>query len=318
MSSLPVDPPLTIGTRSSQLALWQARRIKQILGEAGISARLEEITTTGDRELDVPLSKIGDKAVFTKELDLALLDGTIDCAVHSLKDLPTSLPEGLIIAAISARETPWDVFVAGPDFSGGLDDLPQGASIATSALRRRAQLKAWRPDLNVVPIRGNVDTRLEKLADSSWEGMVLAEAGIRRLDREDAIRERFTPDIMLPAVGQGALGVACLEENEQLRESLDELITDETAAAGTRAERAMLHRLEGGCQVPIGAWGRVNADGKLLLDGCIATLEGDRKLSDAISGQPADAEAIGIHLAEYLLHHGGDDILEDVRSQMDS
>jgi hydroxymethylbilane synthase len=318
MSSREAEDPLVIGTRSSQLALWQARRIKSILAEDGTTARLEEITTTGDRELDVPLSKIGDKAVFTKELDLALLNGTIDCAVHSLKDLPTALPEGLVLAAISARETPWDVFIAGPDYSGGLAELPQGATVATSALRRRAQLKAWRPDLNVVPVRGNVDTRLEKLFDSSWEGMVLAEAGIRRLDRVVTGRERVIPEIMLPAVGQGALAVVCPADNEPLRRHLDALITAEATAASTRAERAMLHRLEGGCQVPIGAWGRVDPEGKLLLDGCIATLDGERKVTESISGRIADAEALGVHLAEYLLHTGGDEILDHVRRQMDS
>lgn len=318
MNQFSIDEPLVIGTRSSMLALWQANRVKAYLAEQGIEAELKEITTTGDRELDVPLSKIGDKALFTKELDLALLGGEIHLAVHSLKDLPTVLPEGVQLAAISKRKTPWDVFIAGPSFKGGITDLPDGAVVVTSALRRRAQLKAWRPDLQILPIRGNVDTRLEKLAQSEWQGMVLAEAGIVRLQREEVIRERFTPEVMLPAVGQGALGVVCLEENKQLTQLLKKTIEDASTAAAARAERGMLHRLEGGCQVPVGAWGRMGTDGKLLLDGCIATLDGEKKVKESISGRPEDARQLGTHLAEHLLGQGGDEILQQVRQEVSS
>lgn len=307
---------LVIGTRSSTLARWQAEYVRDRLEEAGRPARLEEITTTGDQVQDVPLSRIGQKSVFTKELDLALLDGRIDCAVHSLKDLPTRLPDGLRIAAVGARETPWDVLVAGPSFEGTIRDLPEGAVLATSSLRRQAQLLAWRPDLSIEPVRGNVDTRLEKLRDQGWHGMVLAEAGLRRLGRDEAITQRFPAEIMLPAVGQGALGVATTEENEKLADLLAEVLEDPEQRGATAAERAMLRRLEGGCQVPVGAWGRID-EGTLHLDGCIAALDGSEIVRNALTGEPEDAESIGVHLAEYLLARGGRSILEAVREEVD-
>lgn len=307
---------LTIGTRSSRLALWQAEYVRERITEGGAEADLREITTTGDRVRDVSLSRIGQKSVFTRELDHALLEGTIDCAVHSLKDLPTRLPGGLTIAAVTARRTPWDVLAAGPAFEEGIRDLPDGAVLGTSSLRRRAQLLAWRSDLHVEPIRGNVDTRLEKLADSDWAGLVLAEAGLDRIGRSDAVTERFPPDLMLPAVGQGALGVVCTEENDALRTRLRELLEEVETKAATTAERAMLRRLEGGCQIPVGAWGRVE-EGTLRLDGCVASLEGERTVRGALTGRPDDAEAIGVHLAEYLLGRGGEEILAAVREQVD-
>lgn len=307
---------LTIGTRSSRLALWQAEYVRERITRAGGAADLREITTTGDRVQDVSLSRIGQKSVFTRELDHALLEGTIDCAVHSLKDLPTRLPGGLTIAAVTARRTPWDVLAAGPSFDGGIRDLPDGAVLGTSSLRRKAQLLAWRSDLRIEPIRGNVDTRLEKLVANDWAGLVLAEAGLDRIDRSDAVTERFPSDLMLPAVGQGALGVVCTEENDALRARLCELLEDSETKAATTAERAMLRRLEGGCQIPVGAWGRVE-DGTLRLDGCVASLEGDRIVRGSLTGRPEDAEAIGVHLAEYLLGRGGEEILTVVRAQVD-
>lgn len=308
---------LTIGTRSSRLARWQAEYVSDRLQESGRTSELREITTTGDLVRDVALSRIGQKAVFTKELDAALLDGAIDCAVHSLKDLPTRLPDGLLIAAVSPRRTPWDVLSAGPSFSGAIRDLPEGAVLGTSSLRRTAQLLAWRPDLRVESIRGNVDTRLEKLAERDWEGLVLAEAGLRRIERADAVTERFPPDIMLPAVGQGALGVVCREDAEALRAVLVEAIEDPSARFATTAERAMLRRLEGGCQIPVGAWGRMEDDGTLHLDGCVASLDGSDLVRGGLTGRPEDAASIGVHLAEYLLGRGGAEILETVREQVD-
>ncbi|RMH63746.1 MAG: hydroxymethylbilane synthase, partial [Bacteroidetes bacterium] len=200
-------PTRIIGTRGSALALWQAHHVRDLLTAAGYPVEIRTITTKGDRILDVPLAEIGSKALFTKELDEALLRGEIHLAVHSLKDLPTALPEGLCLAAITERADPRDAFIAHPSVAGGLADLPEGATLATSSLRRRSQLKAWRPDLTIVPVRGNVDTRLARLDAGTWHGMILATAGVVRLERTDRIRERIDPALMLPAVGQGALGV---------------------------------------------------------------------------------------------------------------
>ena len=269
--------PLVLGTRGSQLALWQARHVKKQLEPGGHAVRLREITTTGDRRQDAPVSELNDEAVFTKELDRALLEGTIHLAVHSLKDLPSHVPEGITLAAVSARASPFDAFVAHPSFEGGVADLPEAATLATASLRRRAQLKAWRPDLKVVPVRGNVDTRLEKLARSEWHGMVLAVAGLRRMDLAEHIREEIAPHVMVPAVGQGALGIACASENEPLRATLRRVLHDEQAGTCAAAERAFMKAVGGGCQVPTGAYARFLENGedtRLRLDGCIAGLDG--------------------------------------------
>jgi hydroxymethylbilane synthase len=308
-----MSTPLILGTRASALALWQARFVKGRLEARGCDVRLEEITTTGDRILDVPLSDIGDKGLFTKELDVALLEGRIHLAVHSLKDLPTRVPDGIVLAAVGEREEPWDAFVAHPAFSGQLGDLPEGAVIATSSLRRQAQLKAWRSDLEIVSVRGNVDTRLAKLDASTWHGIILATAGLLRLGMERRIRHRIDPAVMLPAVGQGALGIVCAGEDEGTRKLLRDILHHPATAHAADAERAFLRRLEGGCQVPIGAHGRLEG-GTLVLDGCVAAEDGSLIYRDSASGAPEDAERVGVQLAEALIARGANKILQQIRA----
>ena len=302
---------LVLGTRGSALALWQAHFVEERLARRGIPVSIREIQTTGDRITDVPLAKIGDKALFTRELDAALVDGRIDLAVHSLKDLPSMLPEGIAIAAVPERASPWDAFVAHPEFEGGLSALPTGAVVATSSLRRKAQLLAWRPDLEVVPVRGNVDTRLEKLDRSDWHGMVLACAGLERLDAADRIREEISTDIMLPAVSQGALGVVCRTNDGDTRGMLREVLQDDASARITRCERAFLARLEGGCQVPIGAHARLDGD-SLVLVGCVASLDGSMMVRDSAEDSAENPEQLGTDLAESLLDRGAGEILRAV------
>lgn len=305
---------LVLGTRGSALALRQARYIKQRLETVGLRIDLQEISTAGDRVLDVPLSQIGDKGVFTKELDIALLDGRIHIAVHSLKDLPTRLPDGIRLAAVPEREDPRDAFVAHPDLSSSFTDLPDKAVLATSSLRRQAQLKAWRSDLEVVSVRGNVDSRLNKLDGGDWHGVILAVAGLRRLGLEGRVRDVIDFDIMLPAVGQGALGVVCAASDEELYALLREVLHDSATGYSTSAERAMLRKLEGGCSVPVGAYGRVTSD-TLLLDGCVTSLDGTNHYRDQVSGERGAAEEIGLELAERLLSRGAGAILKEIRGR---
>ena len=305
---------LVLGTRASALALRQARHIKSLLEEVGYVVELQEITTTGDRVLDVPLSQVGDKGLFTKELDLALLDGRIQLAVHSLKDLPTRLPSGVRLAAVTSREDPRDVFVAHPRFDGIIHDLPSGATLATSSLRRTAQIKAWRDDVEVVSVRGNVDTRLNKLDTSDWHGLLLASAGLTRLGLGHRIREVIDTSIVLPAVGQGALGVVCSEEDEDIAAILHDVLHSAAAGSATAAERSFLRKLEGGCSVPVGAYGRIGEDGRLFLEGCVASLDGRVVFRDGIRGEPARAEELGLELAERLLEAGAGTILDEIRS----
>ena len=272
-----------------------------------------EIGTTGDRIVDVALSAIGDKGLFTKELDAALLEGRIDMAVHSLKDLPTLLTKGLSLAAVVRRSDPWDVFVAGPTFAGRLHELPPGASIATSSLRRGAQLLSWREDLEIVPVRGNVETRLRRLSENKWEGMILAEAGLKRLDLASHIRERIPRKVMLPAVGQGAIAVVARADDHEILSLLDHL-DHKPSRLAAMAERAFLRRLEGGCQVPIGAYAEVHdGDAGLSLEGCVASLDGRTVLRDRLEAAGEDPEAIGIALAEQLISRGASRILSDAR-----
>ncbi len=303
----------TLGTRGSRLARWQARRVQEALEARGAAVRLETITTRGDRVQDVPLSQLGDEGVFTKEIDRALLDGRIDLAVHSLKDLPSRLPEGIRLAAVSERASPFDAFVAHPSFDGRMRDLPEAAVVATSSLRRTAQLKAWRPDLNIVPVRGNVDTRLEKLAAADWHGMVLAVAGLARMGWADRIREEIAPEVMVPAAGQGALAVTCRAGDEETAHLLREAVHDEPTAVAARGERAFMQRLGAGCQVPVGVWGRLDEAGRLVLGGCIAALDGVPLLREQRVCSPAEAETAGTALAEALLQRGGREILEAIR-----
>ncbi|MEP0546084.1 MAG: hydroxymethylbilane synthase [Rhodothermales bacterium] len=304
---------MKLGTRASKLALWQAHHVADRLRHAGHAVEVVTFSTKGDRILDTPLSEIGDKGLFTQELDRALLDGSISLAVHSLKDLPTTLPPGLGLAAVTEREEPWDAFVAHPDFSGALADLPEGAVLATSSLRRQAQLKAWRPDLRIVSVRGNVPTRIAKLDASDWHGAILAAAGLIRLDLDARIRERIDPAIMLPAVSQGALGIVCAESDTQTSDVLRAVLADADTTSAVTAERALLRRLEGGCQVPVAAWARID-DGVLHLDGAVASLDGSRHVRAVSSGSPAEAEMLGVALAETLLDRGAGDILRAIRA----
>jgi hydroxymethylbilane synthase len=307
-----VPDPLVLGTRSSQLALWQAKFVKSKLEAQGHRVDLEPITTKGDESRDVPITEIGDEAVFTKELDHALLAGEIHLAVHSLKDIPSTLPEGITLAAVGAREEPFDAFVAHPSFDGKLADLPQGATVATASLRRKAQLRTWRSDIEVVPVRGNVDTRLEKLVESDWDGMILAVAGLVRMGLSAHIRDRIDVDIMVPAVGQGALGIACAADHEALVDQLHDVLHDDTTGHATAAERAFLRRVGGGCQVPLGAWARLTDEDDLLIDACIAALDGTEHYRDRRRCASEDGEDVGRSLADDLLNAGGDEIVNRI------
>ncbi|MFB6272213.1 MAG: hydroxymethylbilane synthase [Salinibacter sp.] len=311
-----IPDPLVLGTRGSELALRQANVVRSKLEAAGHRVDLQTISTRGDEATDTPISEIGDEAVFTKELDRALLQEEVDLAVHSLKDIPSTVPGGLALAAIGERADARDAFVAHPSFEGDLTDLPEGATVATASLRRTAQLLTWRSDLDVVPVRGNVDTRIEKLkkdrpAGRSWTGMVLAVAGLVRLGLSVHIRNRIDPDVMIPAVGQGALGIACREDHAELRALLrDELHHEPTGHAAT-AERAFLHEVGGGCQVPLGAWARLE-DETLVLDACIAALDGGEYYRDQRRCAPEKGADTGRGLAQDLLAAGGDQILDEV------
>jgi hydroxymethylbilane synthase len=306
---------LIIGTRGSELALWQSNFVKSELRKLfpALDVELQIIKTLGDKILDSPLSRIGDKGLFTKEIDHALLDRTIDIAVHSAKDVPTLLPAGLTIGAVVEREDVRDAFIAHPAKNHRrFGDLPRHAKIATGSLRRRCQLLQIRPDLEVIDIRGNLNTRLKKLATSDWDGMVLARAGVKRLGWEERIAEVLPVETMLPAVGQGALAIVMRESDEGVRELVQKLHHESTAVA-VNGERAFLRFLEGGCQVPIGTYGRLE-DGKFRLDALIGSLDGRRVVRGSIGGSPAESEALGIQLAKQLLERGGREILSEIRT----
>ncbi len=293
---------LRIGSRGSPLALWQARWTADRLGELGHECRIEIIRTTGDKITGVALSKVGGKGLFTKEIEEALLAGAIDLAVHSMKDVPTELPAGLVIAAVPVREDPRDALAG-----RRLADLAQGARVGTSSLRRAAQLLAIRPDLVVEPVRGNVDTRLRKLDEGAYDAIVLASAGLRRLDLASRIAESLAPETMCPAAGQGALAIETRAETADAVEALDH---PETRAAVT-AERAVLRGLGGGCQVPIGAHARVSGP-SLAIDAVVVSPDGRALVRKRRAGPARDAERIGAELAEELLAAGADEILSAV------
>ena len=277
-----------------------------------MDSELVEIQTEGDRILDRPIPSIGGKGVFTKEMEVALLSGRIDLAVHSLKDLPTELPKGLSIGAITDREDPRDVFI-GREETMSLSGLPSGARVGTGSLRRKAQIRAYRPDLEMVDIRGNIDTRLRKLDEGNVDGIILAASGLLRMGWSDRISEYLSPEICLPAAGQGTLGLEAREndpDNEPWVSGLDHL---ETRRA-IEAERALLRRLEGGCQVPIGALAEV-VDSQICLKGVIVSLDGQSLVRGEQSG--VDPKEVGVGLADDLLKHGGKDILEEIRLSED-
>jgi hydroxymethylbilane synthase len=296
---------IKIGSRGSQLALWQAHWIQARLEELGHESRVEIIKTTGDNLTDVALSQVGSKGLFTKEIEEALLAGSIDLAVHSLKDLPTDLPAGLTLAAIPEREDPRDALVG-----RALEDLPAGARVGTGSLRRSAQLRARRPDLQIEDIRGNVDTRLRKLDEGQYDAIVLAAAGLRRLGWESRITELFNPSVMCPAVGQGALAVETRDDGGAAFHIAQRLEHADTRTAVT-AERAVLASLGGGCQAPIGAYAYVN-DGTLSVVGRIISPDGKKLIRHAKHGAIADPAALGQALAEELLAEGGKEILDAV------
>jgi len=299
---------LTIGSRGSQLALWQAHWIQARLQELGQESRIEIIKTTGDKITDVALSEVGSKGLFTKEIEEALLAGAIDLAVHSLKDMPTDLPGGLTLAAIPVREDPRDALVG-----RAFEDLAPGARVGTGSLRRAAQLRARRPDLRIEDIRGNVDTRLRKLDEGRYDAIVLAAAGLRRLGWEDRITELFNPSVMCPAVGQGALAVETRDDGGSAFHIAERLEHAETRAAAT-AERAVLAALGGGCQAPMGSYAYVN-DAILYVIGLIISPDGSKLIRHAKHGSIAEAAALGHALAEQLLAEGGREILDAVYAQ---
>lgn len=309
-----MDRTLHIGTRGSRLALqqtqWVVNRLRDV--EPGLQIETEIIRTVGDRVQDRPLNQLSVQGVFTKELDHALLDGVVDLVVHSLKDLPTVSTEGISIAAIPEREDARDAFIGKHGLL--LAELPKGAFVGTSSLRRRAQLLAIRSDLRPTEIRGNIDTRLRKLELSGQNsGIILAAAGLRRLGLQDVITEYLDFDQWLPAAGQGALAIACRPDDTAVRRVASALDNPEVRAAVT-AERALLAKVEGGCHVPVGAYGRI-VRGSLVLDGLIAALDGSQVVRRQLKGEPADAWQLGEQLADRLLAEGGADILASLEGQ---
>lgn len=302
---------IVIGTRDSALALWQARWVLEQLQKhhPEHTFKMVEMKTQGDKILDVALAKIGDKGLFTKELEIAMLNREIDLAVHSMKDLPTRLPEGLTIGAICVREEPGDVLIGRTAHS--VDELPQGAKVGTSSLRRRAQLKKHRPDLQIEDLRGNLNTRMRKLEEQGFDAIVLAAAGVIRLGWEDRISQRIPFGISLPAVGQGSVGIEIREGDEEILK-LVKVLEDPAAAMAITAERTMLRTLEGGCQIPIGAYGRIE-DGQLVLDGLVASLDGETILRTQVKGEPGEAEKIGLQAAQNLLDQGAQEVLKSLR-----
>ncbi|MDN5345063.1 MAG: hydroxymethylbilane synthase [Clostridia bacterium] len=304
---------IKVGSRESELARWQARWVMEALKQAWpeVTFRLVTLKTKGDKILDVALARIGDKGLFTKELELALLDGVIDMAVHSMKDMPTSLPAGLSIGAVGPRENPADVLISPAGYT--LATLPVKARVGTSSLRRKAQLAHIRPDLELVDLRGNVSTRLAKMEREGMAAIVLAAAGIKRLNHGRLLGEPLPYHLCLPAVGQGAIGVEIRAGDGEIARLLA-AINHAPSAAAVRAERAFLGALEGGCQIPIGALATVEGDA-LVLQGMVASLDGRQVIRDIASGGTAHPETAGQELASKLLARGAGAILQEVRNK---
>jgi hydroxymethylbilane synthase len=307
---------IVIATRGSKLALWQAEWIKSQLKEIDpeFEIELNKIKTTGDKILDVPLAQVGGKGLFVKEIEEAMLRGEADLAVHSMKDVPTELPDGLHLSTITKREDPRDAFitaaVSGEKKIKSFLDLPKGATVGTSSLRRICQLLNKRPDLKITQLRGNVDTRLRKLDEGEFDAIILATAGVKRLGHEDRITEKMPVDISLPAIGQGAVGIECRKDDEFTNNLLKKLDHEETSIC-VRAERAFLKKLEGGCQVPIAAYAQL-IDGKVVMNGLVGSVDGKTLIKDSIEGRPEEAESLGTALAEKLLAKGAKEILDEV------
>jgi hydroxymethylbilane synthase len=306
---------LKIGTRGSQLALFQANWVKDRLVQAHPDLRvtLIKIKTTGDKIQDAPLAKIGGKGLFVKEIEEALLKKRTDLAVHSIKDVPTEFPEGLHLSVITKREDPRDVLISKD--GKPLKDLPKGAKIGTSSLRRQAQLLHFRSDFELIPLRGNLDTRLKKLKSMNLDAIVLALAGVKRLGFDEKITEIIPPEVSLPAIGQGALGIETRMADQEV-ESQIRLLNDRDSSIAINAERAFLKKLEGGCQVPIAAFARI-VDTTLHIDGLVGTIDGKRLIRHHVEGPIERAESLGVELAEILLGQGAKEILDEIyqRSQ---
>ncbi|HEY0702843.1 MAG TPA: hydroxymethylbilane synthase [Candidatus Acidoferrales bacterium] len=301
---------LRIGTRGSALALWQANHVREAIDNCcGVAAEIVVIKTSGDQFAAVPVEQIGVIGIFTKELEDALLDGRADLAVHSMKDVPTEISPACRVATVFKREDPRDALVS----HGGerLENLPIGARIGTSSLRRASQLRQYRPDLQIIEIRGNVDTRLRKVAEGEYDAIVLAKAGIVRLGYSSRITEILSPEIVLPAVGQGALGVEFLDSREDDLAVVEKLVDTDTMWA-VQAERALLKKVQGGCRLPLGAWARFE-DGQMVLDACVLAADGSEGVRRRASGMvesTRDAESLGDSVADELLGAGADRLLQ--------
>lgn len=303
--------PLRLGTRNSPLARWQAEWTAGELRARGVDVELVPITTSGDRIQTGPIGAIGTQGVFTKELQRALLDGSIDLAVHSLKDLPTETVDGLSLAAVPDRGPIGDCLVS-PRFRS-LDELPQGAIVGTGSQRRRAQILHARPDLKMEDVRGNVDTRLRKLDEGQYAAIILAEAGLKRLKLDAHIAQVLPKELILPAVGQGALGLETRADDTATRTHLAPLDDQNTHAAVT-AERSLLHALRGGCLAPVGAWGRITPEGKLQLSAVVLKSDGSERLYTELTDAPSEAADLGRRAAEHLLAQGAARLIADSRA----
>ncbi|MDA3557596.1 hydroxymethylbilane synthase [Acinetobacter sp. AOR15_HL] len=299
---------LKIATRQSPLALWQAEYIRARLQELhpDLMVELVKFVTQGDKILDTPLAKIGGKGLFVKELEAALLDGRADLAVHSMKDVPMALPEGLTLAVICEREDPLDAFVSN-QFEK-FADLPQGAKVGTSSLRRKSQILKQRPDLQIIDLRGNVGTRLGKLDDGQYDAIILASAGLKRLGLSERIRHCLTPDISLPAVGQGALGLECRAADNEVLSLIQPLLHQETDVC-VRAERAFNAYLEGGCQVPIAGYATLQ-NGQIHIEGRVGSADGQTLLRAELTDEASNAQQLGENLARNLLDQGAGELLK--------
>jgi len=302
---------IRIGTRGSHLALWQAHWVRESLIQAypHLSVSLIRIKTKGDKLTDVNLAKVGGKGLFVKEIEEGLLEGRIDLAVHSMKDVPVQLPEGLSIRSITRREDPVDVLISRDHLT--LEELPLGAKIGTNSLRRKVQLLSYRSDFRIIPIRGNVDTRVRKMNAMGLDAIVLAAAGVKRMKLEGSISQFISPEVCLPAIGQGALGIETKTTDDDINQYLS-ILDHEVTHMSILAERAFLRRLEGGCQVPIAAWGSVSDRGRLTLKGLVGTLDGRKLIKGEIVGEMGKAEKLGMALAKSLLSQGADEILKEV------
>lgn len=311
-----MDRPLRIATRKSPLAMWQAEFVKAELEKAhpDLEVTLMPMSTKGDKILDVPLAKIGGKGLFTKELEDQMLAGEADIAVHSMKDVPMVLPDGFALGAILERHDPTDAFVSNQ--YSQFSEMAEGAILGTSSLRRKAQLMAQRPDLDVRNLRGNVGTRLGKLDAGEYDGIVLATSGLKRLALDERIAEELSPDVCLPAVSQGTLGIEFFEKDDQVRQLIEVLNHRETAIR-TTAERAMNHRLEGGCQVPIGVYAELLPHAQMRIRGLVGELDGSRILRSECIGPQSQAHTLGVVVAEDLLAQGAGKILEAVYAEAD-